>query len=81
MTGRKVFKVFNQDFIVDERYVVNKELGQGAYGIVWRVYLTRPLCNRTVVSGTRGVAIVRNGSNMSFYLVPPITQPLARELR
>ncbi|RPB13416.1 Pkinase-domain-containing protein [Morchella conica CCBAS932] len=34
MTGRKVFKVFNQDFIVDERYVVNKELGQGAYGIV-----------------------------------------------
>lgn len=35
MIGRKVFKVFNQDFIVDERYVVNKELGQGAYGIVW----------------------------------------------
>lgn len=35
MTGRKVFKVFNQDFIVDERYIVNKELGQGAYGIVW----------------------------------------------
>jgi mitogen-activated protein kinase 7 len=33
--GRKVFKVFNQDFIVDERYTVTKELGQGAYGIVW----------------------------------------------
>ncbi|KAG5936761.1 Mitogen-activated protein kinase slt2/MPK1 [Claviceps sorghi] len=32
--GRKVFKVFNQDFIVDERYTVTKELGQGAYGIV-----------------------------------------------
>jgi hypothetical protein len=30
-----VFKVFNQDFIVDERYTVTKELGQGAYGIVW----------------------------------------------
>lgn len=33
--GRKVFKVFNQEFIVDERYTVTKELGQGAYGIVW----------------------------------------------
>ncbi|RKF83105.1 Mitogen-activated protein kinase MKC1 [Golovinomyces cichoracearum] len=33
--GRKLFKVFNQDFIVDERYTVTKELGQGAYGIVW----------------------------------------------
>jgi hypothetical protein len=37
MTGRKNFKVFNQDFIVDERYNVTKELGQGAYGIVWYV--------------------------------------------
>ena len=37
LTGRKVFKVFNQEFIVDERYNVNKELGQGAYGIVWYV--------------------------------------------
>ena len=35
LAGRKVFKVFNQDFIVDERYNVTKELGQGAYGIVW----------------------------------------------
>ncbi|KAF2861357.1 mitogen-activated protein kinase spm1 [Piedraia hortae CBS 480.64] len=34
LVGRKVFKVFNQDFIVDERYTVTKELGQGAYGIV-----------------------------------------------
>ena len=34
LQGRKVFKVFNQDFIVDERYTVTKELGQGAYGIV-----------------------------------------------
>jgi mitogen-activated protein kinase 7 len=39
MTGRKNFKVFNQDFIVDERYNVTKELGQGAYGIVWYVAL------------------------------------------
>ncbi len=37
LQGRKVFKVFNQDFIVDERYNVTKELGQGAYGIVWCV--------------------------------------------
>ena len=37
MSGRKVFKVFNQDFVVDERYTVTKELGQGAYGIVWYV--------------------------------------------
>jgi mitogen-activated protein kinase 7 len=29
------WQVFNQEFIVDERYNVTKELGQGAYGIVW----------------------------------------------
>ena len=40
LQGRKVFKVFNQDFIVDERYTVTKELGQGAYGIVWSVCLS-----------------------------------------
>jgi hypothetical protein len=28
-------QVFNQEFVVDERYNVTKELGQGAYGIVW----------------------------------------------
>lgn len=28
LQGRKTFKVFNQDFIVDERYTVTKELGQ-----------------------------------------------------
>lgn len=38
LSGRKTFKVFNQDFVVDERYVVTKELGQGAYGIVWYVF-------------------------------------------
>jgi len=40
LPGRKVFKVFNQDFIVDERYTVTKELGQGAYGIVWFVRIS-----------------------------------------
>ena len=43
LQGRKVFKVFNQDFIVDERYTVTKELGQGAYGIVWYKFPTRLL--------------------------------------
>ena len=56
LQGRKVFKVFNQDFIVDERYTVTKELGQGAYGIVWYdlhfpSYLERML---TVLSSQRG---------------------------
>jgi len=41
LNGRKVFKVFNQDFAVDERYTVTKELGQGAYGIVWYVQARR----------------------------------------
>jgi len=43
LQGRKVFKVFNQDFIVDERYTVTKELGQGAYGIVWYVWRHRAI--------------------------------------
>ena len=44
---RKIFKVFNQEFVVDERYTVTKELGQGAYGIVWSV-TTRPHCAPTL---------------------------------
>ncbi|KAJ4509150.1 mitogen-activated serine/threonine-protein kinase [Exophiala dermatitidis] len=48
LVGRKVFKVFNQDFIVDERYTVTKELGQGAYGIV---------CAATNTQTGEGVAI------------------------
>jgi len=44
LAGRKVFKVFNQDFIVDERYTVTKELGQGAYGIVWYASTLLVLC-------------------------------------
>lgn len=38
--GRRSFKVFGQEFIVDARYNVTKELGQGAYGIVWYVSLS-----------------------------------------
>lgn len=34
LQGRRNFRTFNQDFVVDERYTVTKELGQGAYGIV-----------------------------------------------
>ncbi|KAG0641744.1 kinase-like domain-containing protein [Tuber brumale] len=48
LPGRKVFKVFNQDFIVDERYTVTKELGQGAYGIV---------CAATNAMSGEGVAV------------------------
>lgn len=62
LQGRKVFKVFNQDFIVDERYTVTKELGQGAYGIVWyvsvaiwlrRAELTSPFQRRNQWSNPR----------------------------
>ena len=55
MTGRKNFKVFNQDFIVDERYNVTKELGQGAYGIVWYVALEGQPRNLAHDAFARGV--------------------------
>lgn len=32
--GRTTFKVFNQEFTVESKYNVTKELGQGAYGVV-----------------------------------------------
>ncbi|KAK9858928.1 hypothetical protein MYU51_015763 [Penicillium brevicompactum] len=48
LQGRKVFKVFNQDFIVNEQYNVTKELGQGAYGIV---------CAATNIQTGEGVAV------------------------
>lgn len=31
---RKVVKIFNQDFVIDEQYTVTKELRHGAFGIV-----------------------------------------------
>ena len=33
-SGRTVNKVYNQDFIIDKRFKIVKELGHGAYGIV-----------------------------------------------
>jgi hypothetical protein len=36
-----LFKVMNQEFWVDNKFRITKELGQGAYGIVWYV----PLCD------------------------------------
>ena len=32
--GNRLIKVFNQDFIIDKRFKIVKELGHGAYGIV-----------------------------------------------
>ena len=53
LAGRKIFKAYNQDFIVDERWTVDKELGQGAYGIVWygtfgQTYGRHQLLSRTM---------------------------------
>ena len=52
LAGRKVFKVFNQDFVVDERYTVTKELGQGAYGIVWSVSAGTNVLRRMLTTST-----------------------------
>ena len=46
--SRKTFRVFNQEFMVDERYNVTKELGQGAYGIVWCVLQSFDVVNRSL---------------------------------
>lgn len=32
-----LFKVMNQEFWVDNKFRITKELGQGAYGIVWYI--------------------------------------------
>ena len=65
MTGRKNFKVFNQDFIVDERYNVTKELGQGAYGIVWYVVLEARPRHDTFARGVRPVGDwISEGANV-----------------
>ncbi|ODQ64879.1 pMAP kinase, partial [Nadsonia fulvescens var. elongata DSM 6958] len=34
MSDRHTYKVFNQDFTIDKRFQITKELGHGAYGIV-----------------------------------------------
>jgi len=33
-----LFKVMNQEFWVDNKFRITKELGQGAYGLVWYYY-------------------------------------------
>ena len=38
------FPVLNQQFIVDTKYQFIREIGQGAYGVVWFVFCTP--CNR-----------------------------------
>jgi mitogen-activated protein kinase 7 len=38
-----LFKVLNQEFWVDNKFRITKELGQGAYGIVWCV--PNPFCD------------------------------------
>lgn len=48
--GRKIFRVFNQEFVVDERYTVTKELGQGAYGIVWYAVAQRIVMQKTLLT-------------------------------
>lgn len=35
LKDRAIFTAFKQEFIVDKRYTVQKEMGKGAYGIVW----------------------------------------------
>lgn len=50
--GRRSFKVFGQEFIVDARYNVTKELGQGAYGIVWYVSLADKLLRAQLTTPT-----------------------------
>lgn len=39
--GRRVFNVHSQDFVVQDNFELTKELGQGAYGIVVYVIVTR----------------------------------------
>ena len=56
LAGRKIFKAYNQDFIVDERWTVDKELGQGAYGIVWYGLPQRPSAARDSILTARDAA-------------------------
>jgi hypothetical protein len=74
MQGRKVFKVFNQDFAVDERYEVTKELGQGAYGIVWYVVNIAP---RQGFSSRASPQSPRLTSPHS----PPVLRPIKRTVK
>lgn len=50
--GRRSFKVFGQEFIVDARYNVTKELGQGAYGIVWYAVVTNNMAEARLTHAT-----------------------------
>lgn len=44
MAGYQAFPVLNQQFIVDRKYQFIREMGQGAYGVVWYVYIKREFC-------------------------------------
>ena len=82
MQGRKSFKVFNQEFIVDERYTVTKELGQGAYGIVW--YVVQNATDSTPFVGnkrlTSSVLSAANSSNGEGVAVKKITNVFSKKI-
>lgn len=43
MPGYQSFPVLNQQFIVDKKFQFIREMGQGAYGVVWWVDLSQML--------------------------------------
>ena len=78
LQGRKVFKVFNQDFIVDERYNVTKELGQGAYGIVWYVLTSQKQCKDGRL--TRRCSAAQNNVSGDGVAVKKVTNVFSKKI-
>ena len=52
------FHVFHQEFTVEKIYEVEKEIGQGAYGIVWCVHASALEARRSELTY---VKVVPNG--------------------
>lgn len=68
--GRTVNTVFNQDFVVDSRFKIVKELGQGAYGIV---------CS--AVHGDENGSATKDGSNSGSYVaIKKITNIFSKKI-
>ena len=74
--GRSVNKVYNQEFIIDSRFKIVKELGHGAYGIV---------CSAKYDNGSKKVPDSNNGNasssaNASFVAIKKITNIFSKNI-
>ncbi|KAG2730860.1 hypothetical protein G9P44_006009 [Scheffersomyces stipitis] len=78
--GRSVNKVFNQDFIIDKRFKIVKELGHGAYGIVCSAKYDDGSGNDDITTNNNDAAGNSSSSDGSYVAIKKITNIFSKKI-